>query len=579
MTIEVVAQKYTISAVVESGCGSIRYEGETQPNGYCAELEANSSVTLTALASEGYGFIGWFTATDIPALISGDAEYTFITGDSDQYVTARFAAKILYLWSDGANAGFNDENKSATVTIGDAGLPDPERVLIYGGTVEGDLFLTKDVDYTIDYGGLDFEAEGVYTVTYTYIKDKNLVTSVTITVLAVEDPQTIELTYNGTADPVKYNGGRAAYVFKSGILNHGESCDIEDLGLSYEWRDHTTKQVVTAARDDTWDSTSSHYPSPAVPGTYDFVVYSEVDGEKTDLLTVTRTIVENRFAAVSDISTLSEYTCYTFIAKVGNDYYAMSNPFVGNTEREAIRVTPDENGVISLGTNYEYVFRPYDSYKTAYNGLTQYRLRTGMGLNRTGNLILWSTGGIEYNTSVSADYTVTFVINEDGTLTLHAPYCGGTLRLVYDETAGKFLFTAEDPKTDARTSYAVYLYGEYTEPVETKEVYEFIGKLDKEYDGKAVSFNVYKEVNICTEAGEDVAAVLKNGTGRFVWADLKGNLISVGTPDEYGFVEGPSEVGGYVLVFQTLQKGENGMEWLTKAELHFFTIMSPESQG
>ncbi|MDY2879854.1 MAG: hypothetical protein SOT34_02810, partial [Candidatus Borkfalkiaceae bacterium] len=40
--------------------------------------------------------------------------------------------------------------------------------------------------------------------------------------------------------------------------------------------------------------------------------------------------------------------------------------------------------------------------------------------------------------------------------------------------------------------------------------------------------------------------------------------FSVGTPDEYGFVEGSSAVGGYVLAFQTLQKGENGMEWVTK---------------
>ena len=136
--------------------------------------------------------------------------------------------------------------------------------------------------------------------------------------------------------------------------------------------------------------------------------------------------------------------------------------------------------------------------------------------------------------------------------------------------------TAKKAVDDTRTSYPVYLYGEYTEPVvEPKETYEFFGKLSKAYDGNAVSFNVYKEVNICTENGEDVAAVLKNGTGRFVWTDAKGNVISVGTPDENGNVTGPSAIGSYRLVFQTLQKGENGMEWVEKAVLHSFEITAP----
>ena len=577
MTVEVVAPKVTFSAVVESEGGWIYYDNEVQSNGYYAELETNSSVTLKAVVSdEIYEFIGWYTATDVPELISESAEYTFVMGVSDRYVTARFDLKILYLWSDSANAGFNDEEKSATVTVGDTNLPVPENVIIYGGRAGDPVLLTKDTDYTIDLGGLDFAQEGIYTITYRSVKNPDLTTELKVTVIAPEEPVTINLSYAGTADPVKYNGGRAAYVFKSSILNNGEACDVEGLGLSYEWRDHNTNAVVAAARDDTWDSSSAHYPSPALPGTYDFVVYRQDDGVKTDLLTVTRTIVENQFAVVSDAATISEYTCYTVIARVGDDYYAMSNPFEGNTEREAIKVTPDENGVVSLGSNYEYVFRPYDSGKAKNNGLTEWRIRTGMGLNRTGNLILWSAGGIEYNTAVSADYTVTISINEDGTVTVHAPYCGGTLRLVYDETEGKYLFTAKDAGRDSRTSYPVYLYGEYTEPVEeSKEVYEFFGKLSKEYDGKAVSFNIYKEVYICTEYGETVEVVLKNETGRFVWTDLKGGVLSVGTPDEYGNVEGPSEIGQYRLVFQTLQKGEFGMEWAEKAELHYFEITDP----
>ncbi|MGN0784012.1 MAG: InlB B-repeat-containing protein [Christensenellales bacterium] len=575
LTIEVVAPKFTFSAVTENANGSIYYNDVVQPNGYCAELEANSSVTLKAVAKTDYEFVGWYTATDVPEFISESAEYTFVTGNADKYVMARFAAKILYLWSDSSNAGFNDNAKSATVTIGDAVLPDPQAVLIYAGTAEGDVLLTKNVDYTIELGGLDFSQEGTYTITYRHTKNTSLTTQLTVYVVAAQAPVTINLSYSGTADPVKYNGGRAAYVFKSSILNNGEACDIESLGLFYEWRDHTTKAVVAVAKDDTWDSTSAHYPSPAVPGTYDFVVYKLENEVKTDLLTVTRTIVENQFAVVTDLSSLSEYVCYTFIAKAGDNYYAMSNPFSGNTEREAILVTPDSNGVISLGNNYEYVFRPYDTGKTS-SGLVCYGCRTGNGLNRTGNLVLWGTGGIEYNTSTSADYTVTFVLNADGTITVHAPFCEGTLRLVYDATSGKFMFTAKKAVDDTRTSYPVYLYGEYTEPVvEPKETYEFFGKLSKEYDGNAVSFNVYKEVNVCTENGEDVAAVLKNGTGRFVWTDAQGNVISVATPDESGNVTGPSAIGSYRLVFQTQQKGENGMEWVEKAVLHSFEITAP----
>ena len=576
LTIEVVAPKFTFSAVTENANGSIYYNNEVQPNGYQAELEANTSVTLKAVAKNDYEFVGWYTATDVPEFISESAEYTFVTGNADKYVMARFAAKILYLRSDSSNAGFNDNEKSATVTIGDSVLPDPQAVLIYAGTAEGDVLLAKNVDYTIDLGGLDFSQEGTYTITYRHTKNTSLTTTLTVYVVAAQTPVTINLSYSGTADPVKYNGGRAAYVFKSSILNNGEACDIESLGLFYEWRDHTTKAVVAVAKDDTWDSTSAHYPSPAVPGTYDFVVYKLENEVKTDLLTVTRTIVENQFAVVTDLSSLSEYVCYTFIAKAGDNYYAMSNPFSGNSEREAILVTPDSNGVISLGNNYEYVFRPYDTGKTTSSGLVCYGCRTGNGLNRTGNLVLWGTGGIEYNTSTSADYTVTFVLNADGTITVHAPFCEGTLRLVYDATSGKFMFTAKKAVDDTRTSYPVYLYGEYTEPVvEPKETYEFFGKLSKEYDGNAVSFNVYKEVNVCTENGEDVAAVLKNGTGRFVWTDAKGNVISVGTPDENGNVTGPSAIGSYRLVFQTLQKGENGMEWVEKAVLHSFEITAP----
>ena len=49
--------------------------------------------------------------------------------------------------------------------------------------VETDVYLTKDVDYTIDLGGLDFTKTGTYTITYTYIKDTTIKTTLTINVV------------------------------------------------------------------------------------------------------------------------------------------------------------------------------------------------------------------------------------------------------------------------------------------------------------------------------------------------------------------------------------------------------------
>ena len=569
---------YSFSAYIGDDGGYFEVDGEDIGRDVWREnLVTGDTVTLKAVANTGYELIGWYISADIPEFISSSAEYTFTVENDDISVEAVFEAKVTALLLDGVNAGFREGE--ATYTIGDEYKPNPENVIVSGVKVTGNEVLTKDADYTIDLGGLDFAQAGTYIITYTYVEDTSMKATLTVIVEQAEELLTYNLAYMGLVeDSGEYNGGRALYVYKSNFTNNGEVCDIEDIGLSYEWRDHITKQVVEAARDDTWDSTSAHYPSPAVVGTYDFVVYKEEDGNKVDLLTLVRTIEVNKFELDDGTSGLSEYTNYTFIAQVGNDYYALPNLYTlgGNSEREAIKLTPDENGIFSLGENYECVFRPYDSYKTAYNGLTQYRLRTGMGLNRTGNLILWETGGIEYNTATSADYTVTISINDDGTVTVHAPFCGGTLRLVYDETTGNYLFTAKKAENDTRTSYPVYLYSEYTEPVEeTKETYEFYGKLSKEYDGNAVSFNVYKEVNIFTENGEDASAALKNGTGKFVWTDAKGNVISVGTPNENGDVAGPSAIGSYRLVFQTLQKGENGMEWAEKAVLHCFEITDP----
>lgn len=577
--------KYTLTVGQIGSGGSVSINKEApqsfESQSYVEEFLEGEQITLVANPrSDDYRFIGWFeiddtvhthvALKDVP--VTTERTYAFTMGSANYNIYAVFEEVVNGLRLDGSNAGFIDGK--AVYVVGTENKPNPNEVLVFATKVSDQNGILLEIDdYTIDLGGLDFDTVGTYTITYTYIENTSI--KATLEVEVVEPAaETINLTYEGSTFASKYNGGRAAYVFKSDIKNNGESCDIESLGLSYEWRIHDTQEVVEAARDDTWDSSDPHFPSPAVVGVYDFVVYQIVEEVKIEYLVVTKEIIENEFEVISDASSLSEYTCYTFIAKVGSDYYAMSNPFTGDSEREAIKVVPNENGIIPLGNNYEYVFRPYDYYKISSDGQTLWGCRTGNGGNRIGSLILWSSGRIEYSTSTIADYTLTISINEDGTAKIHNPFCGGTLRLVYDSESQKYMFTAKPENDDTRTSYPVYLYGEYTEPAPTG-VYEFYGKLSKEYDGTPVSFNIYKEVYVLTENGESLDDLLKYEMGRLVWTDAKGQVLMVATSDEFGMVEGPSEIGAYCLVLQTMQKGETGMEWIEKALLHCFEITNP----
>ena len=53
---------------------------------------------------------------------------------------------------------------------------------VYGVTIEGETPLNAD-QYTVDLGGLDFEKEGTYTITYTYKKDTSIKATLTVTVV------------------------------------------------------------------------------------------------------------------------------------------------------------------------------------------------------------------------------------------------------------------------------------------------------------------------------------------------------------------------------------------------------------
>ena len=83
---------YTFSAFV-SGEGDIWYSGSVcEDKAYTAELAAGSTVTLKAVASNGYKFDGWYVdeVVAMGALISTSEEYTFTMESADKRVMAKF---------------------------------------------------------------------------------------------------------------------------------------------------------------------------------------------------------------------------------------------------------------------------------------------------------------------------------------------------------------------------------------------------------------------------------------------------------------------------------------------------------
>ena len=90
---------YTFSAFVSGDGGDIWHNGSVcEDKAYTAVLPAGSTVTLKAVAAEGYTFEGWYVdnVVAIGALISTDATYTFTVGSEDMRVVARFTGIPTY---------------------------------------------------------------------------------------------------------------------------------------------------------------------------------------------------------------------------------------------------------------------------------------------------------------------------------------------------------------------------------------------------------------------------------------------------------------------------------------------------
>lgn len=160
---------------------------KVQPNG-------NVKITMPAPFESALGFVTYHISGEKVEELKtafADGKISFETSGFSYFaVSANVpdSQKITALKLDGANFGINPDQKNVYY-IGDEYEPNPEDVLVKGikAGVETD-YLTKGVDYTVDLGGLNLKKEGVYTVTYVYIKDANVKATVVIEVI---DPNKI----------------------------------------------------------------------------------------------------------------------------------------------------------------------------------------------------------------------------------------------------------------------------------------------------------------------------------------------------------------------------------------------------
>ena len=160
-----------------------------------AKIQPNGKVKITMPApfESETGYITYHISGEtVEELITAyaDGKISFETeGFSCFAVSAKVVTDITALELDAANFGFayNYDGTLADKTeyiIGSEANLDPQGVLVYGVTANGRKDLTKDVDYTIDLGGLNLEAEGTYTITYTLTADKAITAVVVVEVVA-----------------------------------------------------------------------------------------------------------------------------------------------------------------------------------------------------------------------------------------------------------------------------------------------------------------------------------------------------------------------------------------------------------
>ena len=163
---------YTISAEVDpAGAGTVKVNG----SGTSATVEANSDVTLTATANEGYRFTGW-TSSDGGTFTDASSESTTFTMPANDVIVT---------------AGFEQYYPVTSITL------DKSELFLYTGnsetltaTIEPDNATNKNVTWssdneavaTVDNGKVTAMKEGTATITVTAQDGSGVSTSCSVTV-------------------------------------------------------------------------------------------------------------------------------------------------------------------------------------------------------------------------------------------------------------------------------------------------------------------------------------------------------------------------------------------------------------
>ena len=119
LTIRIVERFNFLAQCYEYNWGHITENGQKVDFGNGRRVEKGDKITLTAVANEGYDFLGWYFYNEQQAetLISGNETYTF-TVNRDLYVFAKFAEKeMVNFIAYPTEAGYITEN-GQTVDFG-----------------------------------------------------------------------------------------------------------------------------------------------------------------------------------------------------------------------------------------------------------------------------------------------------------------------------------------------------------------------------------------------------------------------------------------------------------------------------
>lgn len=192
------ALSFTVEASIEGGGEFVDNPGETHV--VFDNLPNNSFVPVTVKEKEGYAFVGWFDANE-GFFVGGDLTYVakvYVNyGDistGNLHLVAKFRKTVTDIKLEVSDtSGFDTDNEGNIITEYKVGLnqlfdAQPENLTVLGKTGDQYEKLVRQTEYkitsTIGYndGLLDTSVEGVYTITYTYLKNPSVKAVITIRV-------------------------------------------------------------------------------------------------------------------------------------------------------------------------------------------------------------------------------------------------------------------------------------------------------------------------------------------------------------------------------------------------------------